>query len=295
MTDFLKGCVTAMVTPFTQKGIDFDRFGELLEAQMAGGVQAAVVLGTTGEASVMTEEERETLVRFAVQTAKGRMKIVVGTGSNDPTRAVAYTRQAEKAGADGVLAVTPYYNKCTQEGLVAYYGKICAATGLPVIAYNVPSRTGVDILPETMERIADFPNLTGLKEANGDIVRAAETMRRIRGKCDLYAGDDALSLPFFCLGANAVVSVLSNLLPKEMCEIANASLMGDFKKSYPMYEKLLPLMRACFIEVNPIPIKAALQLSGFPVGDPRPPLTPIAPCHREQLLLAMRDAGLVGA
>ena len=287
MTGFLRGSATAMITPFTEDGINFDVFGEMMEYQIAGGTAALVVLGTTGEPATMTEEEKEALMRYAVQKNAGRDKLIFDTGGNCTQKAIHMTRLATELGADGILAVTPYYNKCTQNGLVEYYKAICGATHLPVICYNVPGRTGVNILPETMERIADIPNMAGIKEASGNMSQVLDTARRIRGKCDLYSGEDALNLPILCVGGTAVISVLSNLIPAQVKKMVTCALEGDLAQANKLNDALFDLTHACFIEVNPIPAKAGMAMLGFDAGIPRLPLTPLEAKHADILRAAL--------
>lgn len=289
MRGFLQGSATAMITPFTDDGINFDCFGKMIEHQIKGGTDALVILGTTGEPATMSEAEKEKLMRYAVERAKGRIKLIFGTGGNNTEKAVAMTRLAESLGADGILAVTPYYNKCTQNGLVEYYKAICGATSLPVICYNVPGRTGVNILPATMERIADIPNMAGIKEASGNMQQVMETARRIRYKCDLYSGEDALNLPILCAGGSAVISVVSNLVPDQVKLLVRCVQNGDLSAANNVNDTLLPLINACFVEVNPIPVKAAMNLLGFDAGIPRAPLTPIEPEHLRLLKDALNE------
>ena len=289
MTGFLTGSATAMITPFTESGINFDSFGKMIEYQIEGGTDALVILGTTGEPATMTDAEKQSVMRFAVEKAKGRIKLIFGTGGNNTQKAVEMTRLAEEIGADGILAVTPYYNKCTQNGLIEYYKAICGATRLPVICYNVPGRTGVNILPATMERIADIPNMAGIKEASGTMQQVMETARRIRGKCDLYSGEDALNLPILCVGGKAVISVVSNIVPKQVKWLVNDVLAGKLDIANGTNDVLLPLINACFLEVNPIPVKAAMNLIGFDAGAPRAPLTPMEPEHLETLKAAITE------
>ena len=289
MTGFLTGSATAMITPFTESGINFDSFGKMIEYQIEGGTDALVILGTTGEPATMTDAEKQSVMRFAVEKAKGRIKLIFGTGGNNTQKAVEMTRLAEEIGADGILAVTPYYNKCTQNGLIEYYKAICGATRLPVICYNVPGRTGVNILPATMERIADIPNMAGIKEASGNMQQVMETARRIRGKCDLYSGEDALNLPILCVGGKAVISVVSNIVPKQVKWLVNDVLAGKLDIANGTNDVLLPLINACFLEVNPIPVKAAMNLIGFDAGAPRTPLTPMEPEHLETLKAAITE------
>ncbi len=293
MIGFLKGSATAMITPFTKDGVNFQAFGEMIEYQIAGGTDALVVLGTTGEPATMTEEEKRALMQYAVQKAGGRVKLIFGTGGNNTQKAVAMTKLAVETGADGILAVTPYYNKCTQNGLVAYYEAIAAAAdGRPVICYNVPSRTGVNILPETMAKIACIPNIAGIKEASGNMAQVLETARLIRGKCDLYSGEDALNLPILCAGGTAVISVVSNLAPKAVKQLVSAVEACDLALANAVNDRLAPLSKACFIEVNPIPAKAGMQMLGFAAGEPRAPLTPLEEAHAETLRAALRTFGL---
>lgn len=293
MTGFLKGSATAIITPFNETGVNLEAFGEMMEYQIAGGTDALVVLGTTGEPSVMTDEEKQTLMRYAVKKAAGRIKIIFGTGSNCTAHAVKASVLAEQLGADGVLAVTPYYNKCTQQGLYEYYEAIASAIKIPVICYNVPARTGVNILPETMARIAKIPNIAGIKEASGNMAQVLETARLIRGKCDLYSGEDALNLPILCAGGTAVISVISNLAPKQVKAMTTAVAAGKLDEAIALHDKLLPLTKACFTEVNPIPVKEGMNLLGFRAGVPVAPLTRLEPAHREQLASAMKELGLI--
>ena len=289
MRGFLQGSATAMITPFTEDGVNFDCFGKMIEHQIKSGTDALVVLGTTGEPATMTDAEKEKLMHFAVEKAKGRIKLIFGTGGNNTEKAIAMTRLATEIGADGILAVTPYYNKCTQNGLVEYYKAVCGATPLPVICYNVPGRTGVNILPATMERIADIPNITGIKEASGNMQQVMETACRIRYKCDLYSGEDALNLPILCAGGTAVISVVSNIVPDQVKMLVECVQNRYLVCANNLNDTLLPLIRACFIEVNPIPVKAAMNLIGFDAGIPRAPLTPIEPEHLQLLKSAIQE------
>ncbi len=292
MTGFLKGSATAMITPFCGEDVDFESFGEMIEYQIAGGTDALVVLGTTGEPSTMSEEERIKTLSYAIRKAAGRVKIVAGVGSNDTAKAVRFAGQAAALGADGLLAVTPYYNKCTQRGIAEYYRTICAATDLPVIAYNVPGRTGVNLLPETAEAIADIPNLAGIKDASGNMTQTLDTIRRIRGKCDLYSGEDALNLPILCAGGTAVISVVSNLVPAAVKALTVAVERRQLTAANKLADRLFPLAKACFTEVNPIPVKEGMNLLGFRAGVPRAPLTPLEEKDRELLKDALLAFGM---
>ena len=292
MTGFIIGSATALVTPFNERGVNFSVLEKLMQYQIENGTDALVLLGTTGEPATMTEEEKESVVSFAVKTLKGRCKIIVGTGSNCTQKAVLATKKAEELGADGVIAVTPYYNKCTQKGLVSYYRAIAECVRIPVIAYNVPSRTGVNILPETMAEIAQISNMAGIKEASGNMAQVIETLRLIRGKCDLYSGEDALNFPILAAGGAAVISVVSNLLPREIKTLTALVAAGDYKNALQLNDRLLPVAKACFSEVNPIPVKAGLQVMGFDVGVPRAPLTECEPQNIEKLKQALKEFGV---
>lgn len=292
MIGFFKGIATAMITPFTQDGVNFEEFGKMIEYQIEGGTDALVVLGTTGEPATMTEEEKTEVIKYSVKKAAGRIKIIVGTGSNNTAKAVANSVQAEKLGADGVLAVTPYYNKCTQRGLYEYYAAICNAVKIPVIAYNVPSRTAVNILPETVEKLAEIPNMAGIKEASGNMAQVCETMRRIRGKMDLYSGEDFLNLPMLAIGGAGLISVTSNIAPALVKKMYNLVIENNLDEANRVQDFLLPLEDACFLEVNPIPVKAAYNMLGFNAGVPRAPLTELEDKNKEILLREMRRAGL---
>lgn len=292
MKGFFHGSATALITPFTETGVNFDTLGKLIEYQIEGGTDAIVFLGTTGEPSTMSQEEKLAVMQYAVKTVNHRAKVIFGCGSNHTAKAVEAAKTAETLGADGLLAVTPYYNKCTQNGLVEYYKAICAAVSIPVIAYNVPGRTGVEIQPATMAKIAEIPNVAGIKDAGGNMSKTMETFRLIREKCDLYSGEDALNLPILACGGAGVISVLSNIAPKEVKKLCDLVRTGNVTEAIALNDKMLPLANACFVEVNPIPVKAAANLLGFNAGTPRAPLTEIEPANCEKLLNAMKNFGL---
>ena len=294
MVGFCNGIITAMITPFTEGGVNLEEFGKMIEFQIAGGADGLVVLGTTGEPATMTEEEKVETIKYAVKKAAGRIKIIVGTGSNDTAKAVKHSGRAEKLGADGVLVVTPYYNKCTQKGLYEYYKTICDAVKIPVIAYNVPSRTAVNILPETVEKLADIPNMAGIKEASGDMAQVCETIRRIRGKMDLYSGEDFLNLPMLAVGGVGLISVTSNVAPALVKKMYDLVKQNKLDEANAVQDFLLPLEDACFLEVNPIPVKAAYNMLGFNAGVPRPPLTELEDKNKEILQREIKRAGLKG-
>lgn len=292
MKGFFNGSATALITPFKENGVNYDVLGELIEYQIENGTDAIIFLGTTGEPSTMTFEEEHVLMDYAVKKVNGRTKVIFGCGSNCTADAVMTAKAAESFGADGLLAVTPYYNKCTQNGLVEYYKAICSAVSIPVIAYSVPGRTGVEILPATMAKIAEIPNIAGIKDAAGNMSRTMETFRLVRDKCDVYSGEDALNFPILAVGGAGVISVLSNIVPgevKKLCELVKA---GKLEEAAAHNDKLLPLASACFVEVNPIPVKEAMNLLGFNAGVPRAPLTVIEESNREKLITAMKNFGL---
>ena len=293
MTGFLSGVITAMITPFDGAGkVNLSEFGKMIDHQIEGGTDGIVILGTTGEPSTMTDDEKESVIRYAVENFKGRIKIIAGTGGNDTRRAIAASKRAESLGIDGIIAVTPYYNKCTQEGLYLYYKSICECVHIPVIAYSVPPRTGVNILPETAERIADIPNLAGIKEASGNMAQVAEIMRRIRGRADLYSGEDALNLPILAIGGAGLVSVVSNIAPARVKKMYTLVKENRLNEANEIQDCLLPLIDACFLEVNPIPVKAAYNMLGFDAGIPRPPLTELSEKCKLKLQTELNKAGL---
>lgn len=295
MINFFNGVATAMITPFSKDGVNLVEFGKLIEFQIAGGADAIVILGTTGEPSTMTEDEKTDVIKYSVKKADGRVKIIVGTGSNDTKKTVTASRKAQSLGADGVIAVTPYYNKCTQKGLYLYYKEICDAVSIPVIAYGVPSRTGVNITPETAERLSEIPNMAGIKEASGNMAQVCEIMRRIRGRTDLYSGEDALNLPILAIGGAGVISVASNIAPDLVKKVYTLVKRNQLKEANEIQDSLLPLINACFAEVNPIPVKEACNLLGFDAGVPRSPLTELEDANRAVLLKAMKNSGLMKA
>lgn len=270
-----KGLGTALITPFEEDGrIDYASLEKLICAQLDAGVNALVICGTTGEPPAMTDTERSDVIRFAVRTVAGRIPVIAGTGSNCTASAAANSRRAEELGADGVLVVTPYYNKCTQDGLFLHYRTVAESTSLPVIAYNVPGRTGVNLLPSTAARLTEIPNLAGIKEASGNIAQVINTAKAIEGSnISLFSGDDPAALPIFAVGGVGLISVASNAVPAKIKELTDACLAGDYataRKLQYRYQRFFELM---FAEVNPIPIKAACALLGLCKPYMRLPLT----------------------
>lgn len=281
MKGFFNGTATAMVTPFIEDEVNFEALGDMIEYQIKNGTDVLVILGTTGEPSTMTDEEKTAVIKYSVKKVGGRAKVVIGTGSNNTAKSVQMSKLAESLGADGLLCVTPYYNKCTQKGLIRYYEAICSAVHIPVIAYNVPARTGVNILPPTAEQLAYIPNMAGIKEACGNMEQICETMRRVRPYMDMYSGDDNLNLPMLAIGSAGVISVVSNIAPKEVKDVYNAVKAGDLAAANEIQDRLLPLIDACFTEVNPIPVKAGCNMIGLAAGLPRAPLTELEDEHKE--------------
>ena len=293
MKGFFKGSATALITPFNESGVNYDTLEKLIEYQIQGGTDAIVFLGTTGEPSTMSMDEELEMMNYAVKKVNGRAKVIFGCGSNCTEKAIDLAKKAETIGADGLLAVTPYYNKCTQNGLIAYYKAICEAVSIPVIAYNVPGRTGVEIQPATMAKIADIPNIAGIKDAGGNMSKTMEIFRLVREKCDVYSGEDALNFPILACGGVGVISVLSNILPAEVKKLCTLVQEGKLDEAIALNDKLLPVANACFCEVNPIPVKAAMNMLGFDAGTPRAPLTEIEPQNAEKLKGAMKTFGMV--
>ncbi len=293
MKPIFEGAATAIVTPMNEKGVDYDAFARLIEWQIAQGVAALVVAGTTGESSTLGDQEHCDVIAFAVKQVAGRIPVIAGTGSNDTAYAIDLTRFACEAGADAVLVVTPYYNKATQKGLIGHFTAIADASTKPVILYNVPSRTGCNILPATCAALADHPRIAAIKEASGDLSQIAETARLVQGKMDIYSGNDDQILPVMSLGGKPVISVLSNVLPAKTQKMCDLFMQGDVKGSCALQLEMLPLVHALFSEVNPIPVKAAVAAMGYGENYLRLPLTPMEDAHREVLLNEMKKQGII--
>ena len=287
------GAATAIVTPLTQNGIDFDRFGKLIEWQIKEGIDAIVVCGTTGEASTLTDDEHRAAIKFAVDTVAGRIPVIAGTGSNDTAYAIELTQFACEAGADAILLVTPYYNKATQKGLIASFTAVADISTKPIILYNVPSRTGCNILPATAAVLAEHPNIVAIKEASGNISQVAELAALTRGKLDIYSGNDDQIVPILALGGKGVISVLSNPMPRATSEMCHKFFAGDVAGSLQMQLDLLPLVNALFCEVNPIPVKAAMAAMGYCENSVRLPLTVMEADHEATLRKLMKEQGLL--
>lgn len=285
-----QGVGTALITPFTERGIDFDAYGRLLDYQMDNGVSALIVAGTTGEGSVLSPEEHRDLIVFTAERVQGRVPVIAGTGANDTAAAVRRTKAACAAGADAVLLVTPYYNKTTQRGLIAHFRAIADESGVPCILYNVPSRTGLNMLPETVAALADHPRIAALKAASGNISQIAKTIRLCGDRMDIYSGNDEQTVPILSLGAKGVISVCSNVLPREMSEMCARWFRGDAAGAAEMQIRLLDLMNQLMIETNPIPAKAACAHLGFGENRLRLPLVPMEAENEAKLLRLLDEA-----
>ena len=286
------GAATALVTPLTENGVDYPAFEKLINWQIDAGIDALVICGTTGEASTLTDEEHMAVLKFAIEVAAGRVPMIAGTGSNDTAHAIEMTKYACDLGYDAMLVVTPYYNKTTQRGLIAMFTAIADASTKPLILYNVPGRTGVNIEPSTYAALADHPNIAAIKEAGGNISKIVETAALVGGKLDIYSGNDDQIVPILACGGKGVISVLSNVVPKETSEMCHTFFNGDVKTAMEMQVKFLPLTNALFCEVNPIPAKAAMAALGFCENYVRLPLVTMEEGHEAMLRQKMRDLGL---
>ena len=286
-----EGVATAIVTPMSQNGVDYEAFGRLIDWQISCGVNAIVAAGTTGEGSTLTDEEHRAVLKFCVDRVAGRIPVIAGTGSNDTAYAIELTEYACEIGADAMLLVTPYYNKATQNGLIASFRAIADRSTKPCILYNVPSRTGCNLLPATVAALAGHPNIVGVKEASGNISQIAQIAALCGDQIDIYSGNDDQIVPILSLGGKGVISVLSNSLPRETVAICDLWRAGKTKESAALQLKLLPLVDALFSEVNPIPVKAAMAAMGYGDNYLRLPLTPMEPAHEKILLDLLRKAG----
>ena len=288
------GAGVAIVTPMHSDGsVNFDKLGELIEFQIANHTDSIIITGTTGEASTLTEDEHVECIRFAVDKVAKRLPVIAGTGSNCTKTAIYLTKEAQKAGADGALVVTPYYNKATQKGLIQHFSTIARSTDLPIVLYSVQSRTGVNILPETAAALnRECDNIVAVKEASGNISQVADILQMTQGDMDVYSGNDDQIVPILSLGGKGVISVLSNICPQETDDIVAKFMAGDVEGSRDLQLKALPLVHALFCEVNPIPVKTALNLMGMEVGPLRLPMTPMEEANRQRLAQAMRDFGI---
>ena len=287
-----KGMATAIVTPMTADGIDYEALGRFLDFQIENGINAIVVMGTTGENATIEYADQKEIIRFTVEKVAKRVPVIAGTGTNNTAHVLHNTKNACEVGADAILVVTPYYNKATQNGLYQHFKTIADASTVPVILYNVPGRTGCNLLPKTVARLAEHPNIVGIKEATGNMAQMVEIMHLCGDKIDVYSGEDALTVPMMAMGGAGTISVLSNVAPKQAVAMTDACQAGDFAAAAKMQCDLLPLINALFSEVNPIPAKAGVSAMGFGEENLRLPLTPMEDATRAKLYEEMRKLGI---
>ncbi len=287
------GAATAIVTPLTAEGVDYEQFGRLIDWQIEEGIDAIVVTGTTGEASTLSDDEHKEVIRYCVERVAGRVPVIAGTGSNDTAYAIDLTKYAGQVGADAVLLVTPYYNKATQNGLIKFFTDIADASSVPCILYNVPSRTGCNIAPATVAALAEHPNIVAIKEASGNISQIAQIAHLCGDKIDIYSGNDDQIVPVLSLGGKGVISVLSDILPAATSKMVHDYLDGNTAAATQKQLELLPLVDALFSEVNPIPVKAAMAKMGFCENYLRLPLTPMEEQNAEKLFALMKEQNLI--
>ena len=288
-----KGCGTAIATPFTENGVNFEEFGKLLEEQIKQEVDAIIVCGTTGESATMTDKERKDTIKFAIDRVAKRAKVIAGTGSNNTRAAVELSKYAESVGADGILVVTPYYNKTTQAGLIEHYKTIAEAVTVPIIMYSVPSRTGVNINPETCLELSKIKNIVAIKEASGNLSQVAKIASLCRDNLDIYSGNDDQIVPILSLGGKGVISVLSNVMPRYTHDMTQKFFDGKIREATQMQLDAIDLIDALFSEVNPIPVKYALNLMGYNYGKPRLPLVELSAKNQERMRVAMKNHNLI--
>lgn len=288
-----KGAAVAIITPYTEDGINFPELGRIIEDQIKGGTDAIVITGTTGESATMSDAEHRAAIKFAVEQVKGRIPVIAGTGSNETSYAIALSKYAEEVGADALLVVTPYYNKCTQKGLVAHYTAIADAVNIPIVLYDVPSRTGVAISTESYVKLSKHPNIVAVKEANGDLSKILRLKAAVGDDLVLYSGNDDQIVPILSLGGQGVISVLSNVAPKETHDMCQAFFDGDTEKAAKMQIDYTDLIDALFCEVNPIPIKVAMRKLGYDAGPLRMPLCEMEPENEAKLEAALRNHSLI--
>lgn len=287
-----KGMATALVTPMTSDGVDYEALGRLIDFQLENGINALVSVGTTGESATLTPQERKQVISFTIDRVAGRVPVIAGTGTNNTAHAIDFSVSADKAGADALLVVTPYYNKATQKGLIAHFTAIADKVTKPMILYNVPSRTGCNLLPATVAELAKHPNIVAIKEASGNMSQVVDLIARCGEDITVYSGEDGLTVPILSMGGMGTISVLSNVLPKEAVAMTDAFFAGRIQEAAQWQCKLLPLIDCLFSEVNPIPAKAALSAMGFGEEHLRLPLTPMEPENREKLFRELRKLGV---
>lgn len=293
MTTIFKGSAVALSTPFTDSGVNFSELERLIEFQISNGTDALLICGTTGEPSTMTMEEQHDVIKFSVEKTAGRIPVIAGVGGNNTAHVVASAKMAQDLGADALLAVTPYYNKCSNAGLVAHFNAVADSTELPIILYNVPGRTGVNICPAVYQELCCHDRIAGIKEASGNISQIVEVARVTNGKASLYSGNDDHVVPLLSLGGMGVISVVANIMPKYMHNMVMRYLEGDVAAACEMQLALNPLANAMFMEVNPIPVKTAMRLMGFEMGPLRLPLTEMSQANADALRACMQKYGLL--
>lgn len=294
MKRVFQGSMVAVVTPFKDGRVDEAKVRELVEFHIKNGTDVLVPCGTTGESPTLSHDEHRRVIELAIQTANKRIPVVAGTGSNSTAEAIDLTRFAKNAGADGALVVLPYYNKPTQQGLIAHCRAIADAVDLPLILYNIPGRTGINMLPETLAALADHPNIVGMKEATGNLEQMTHDIVLCGAKLSFLSGDDTLTLPLMAVGGKGVISVVANIVPRDVADLTRAFLGGDWKRAREIHLKLFPLCQAMFLETNPIPVKTAMALMGMIGGELRMPLCPMSEANLSKLKAALRAYGLIG-
>ena len=288
-----KGVITALVTPLRNDRVDEEALRRLVDEQIRAGIDGLVPVGTTGESPTLSNEEHIRVIEVVVQEAKKRVPVIAGTGANATREAIELTAAAKAVGADGTLQVTPYYNKPTQDGLFRHFKAVVDAVALPMVVYNVPGRTGCDLLPETIARLCELPLMVGVKEATGNMQRAAQIIARVGDRLTMLSGDDATAFPFYALGGNGCISVVSNVAPAEMAAMWDAAAAGNWNRARELHYKVFPLSEGLFIEANPIPVKAALAMMGKIADEIRPPLYPMAGSNREKVRKILADLKLI--
>ena len=293
MKKSFEGSIVAMVTPFRDGKVDEVKIRELVQFHVKNGTDAIVPCGTTGESPTLSHAEHKRVVEVTIEAAAGQIPVIAGTGSNSTAEAIELTQHAKQAGADGVLMVCPYYNKPTQAGLVAHYKAVAEAVDIPIIMYNIPGRTGVNMLTETVAALAGLPNIVGMKEASGSLEQMTEVISLCGDRLTVVSGDDTLTLPLMAVGGKGVISVVANIVPKETAEMTRAALNGDWKRAKELHLRLFPLCKAMFYETNPIPVKTAMQLLGRLNGELRLPLCPMSQANRDKLQKALQAYGLL--
>ena len=294
MKKVFQGSCVALVTPFKDGRVDEAKFRELVEFHIKHGTDVLVPCGTTGESPTLSHDEHKRVIELAVEAANRRIPVVAGTGSNSTAEAIDLTRYAKKAGADGALLVLPYYNKPTQQGLIAHCRAVADAAELPLILYNIPGRTGINMLPETLAALADHPYIVGMKEATGNLEQMTQDIVLCGDKLSFLSGDDTLTLPLMAVGGRGVISVVANIVPRDVADLTRAFLNGDWKRARELHLKLFPLCQAMFYETNPIPVKTAMAVMGMIGGELRLPLCPMSEANLNRLKVAMRAYGLIG-